>query len=374
MTLALYPARYSDGRTARVQAVRASLDTGQLLIFDDNGGPLDTWPLDEVRLLGEPDDDGIVRVCRADGDARLTIGDAQFLASLKAAARNLRRPVSRPSVRGRRIVLWTVGAVLSVGLFFFVIVPFFAREAVRLIPPTLEARIGAVSVEQVIELLADKESKRQGKALCQTPEGKAMLDRIVAALSQHAKLPYPLVVQIVNSKHVNALALPGGQILMLRGLIDFALHPHEIAGILAHEIAHIEFRHPFQIAIERTSGALMVGLLFGDAVSFSVVGAAVSTLVQGYYSRDMEAQADERGLELMRAAGFTTAPLAGFFDRVAKREAALPSIFSVLSTHPDSGGRAARTRGASSASDQPLLPIMPHGEWREWLALRRVCE
>jgi Zn-dependent protease with chaperone function len=361
-----YPARYSDGRTAAAHQVRVALDTADLTIVTEEATQIDRWPTAEIRLVGEPDDEGAVRLCRDGGDARLTIDNRDLIARLTAQARNLRRPASRAHVRGRRIALWAGGAAASVALFFFVVVPYFAHEIVRLTPAIFEARAGAAMADVVIGLLADAEPKRQGKSLCEHADGQAALRRMTAALAAPTSLAAPPVVRVVNSKHRNAFALPGGQVLVLRGIIEFASGPNEIAGVLAHELAHIEHRHPLQIAIERTSGAFVIGLLFGDAVGFSVAGTAASAMLQGYYSREMEAEADARGLALMQAAGFTTTALGEFFERLALQEPALPGIFSALSTHPDTGERAARARAARTGGGAALSAA-------EWQALRGIC-
>lgn len=366
MTEALYSARYSDGRTAAIHLVRVSLGPQGLEIYAEDGGSLDLWPNDDIRLVGVPDEDGTVRLGRESSDARLTVSHLEFVTRLKAQATRLRRPPVPPHVRGRRIALWAGGAAASVALFFFVIVPHFAHEIVRLTPTTFEARAGAAMADAVIGLLADTEPKRQGKSLCERADGQVALRQMTAALAAPARLSAPPVVRVVNSKHRNAFALPGGQVLVLRGLIEFAFGPNEIAGVLAHELAHIEHRHPLQIAIERTSGAFVIGLLFGDAVGFSVVGTAASAMLQGYYSREMEAEADERGLALMQAAGFRTTALGEFFERLARQEPALPGIFSALSTHPDTGERAARARAAGTAGGAALSAA-------EWQALRGIC-
>lgn len=366
MTAALYPARYSDGRTAAMRLVRAALDDSRLSVVDESGGLLDAWPLAEIRAVGLADSDGTLRLSRAGGDARLTVTNADFSAQLRSLCPDLHRPVSPPHVRWRRIALWTGGTVASLAVFFFVIVPIFAREVVRLTPPAVEARAGAWMSDHVINLMADTEAKRQGKAVCQRPDGQAVLERLVFTLTTHATLPAPAVVQVVNSPIINAFALPGGRVLIFRGLLEAAVHPNEVAGVLAHELGHAELRHPLQIAIEQSSGAFVIGLLFGDAVGFSIMGMTVSALLRGYYSRSMETEADDRGLALMRAADFAVEPLAHFFTRLAQREKTLPGLFSVLSTHPDSGDRAARIRAMPREGSR----AMSNGDWQ---ALSGIC-
>lgn len=366
MSEPLYPARYSDGRTAAIRSVRVSLDGPRLTIVDDAGNVMDTWPTADIRLVGAPHEDGTLRLCRGSGDARLSVNSFNFASSLEARCPDLRRPVTPSHLRWQKIVLWSAAAVAGLVVFFFVAVPLFAREIVRLTPPALEARAGAWMADYLITIMADPDAKRQGKVVCERPDGQAALQRLVSALNSHATLPLPPVVQVVNSGLVNAFALPGGRILIFRGLLEFAVHANEVAGVLAHELAHAEHRHPLQIAIEQTSGAFVVGLLFGDAVGFSAASIAVTTLLRGYYSRGMETEADDRAVALMRAADISTLSLAAFFERLSQKESDLTGLFSLLSTHPELAVRAERLRNASHRGRDALTPA-------EFVSLRNIC-
>ena len=66
---------------------------------------------------------------------------------------------------------------------------------------------------------------------------------MVARLDADARLPYPLRVSVLDHGMANALAVPGGRILIFRGLLEAADNPEEVAGVLAHEIGHVAARH-----------------------------------------------------------------------------------------------------------------------------------
>lgn len=189
---------------------------------------------------------------------------------------------------------------------------------------------------------------------------------MVARLASHANLHVPLRVRVIDSPMPNAFALPGGHVFILRGLFDLAQGPDEVAGVLAHEIAHIELRHPAEVAIKRATGAFLVGLLFGDVLGLSVLGVVADTLISAAYTRPAEADADRRGVEILSAAGVSAAPFAAFFERLAAKDAGMPDILAYLSSHPPSPERAQRARDGAHDG----VPILDDGAWQ---ALKTIC-
>lgn len=158
---------------------------------------------------------------------------------------------------------------------------------------------------------------------------------------------------VLNDKMVNAFALPGGFVYITRGLIAVAENEAEIAGVLAHEIAHVTARHTAQRMGQAQTGGLLV---FGAAVLDAAVGGggligqAASVGAQGYlagFSRDQELEADMLGLKYMTAAGYDPNALKTFFEKmedsrkldakIAGKEGQDP--YNFLSTHPRTSER-----------------------------------
>lgn len=161
-------------------------------------------------------------------------------------------------------------------------------------------------------------------------------------------------VLISNNKEINAFALPGGIIVMNRGLIDSAVQIEEVLGVLAHEVAHVERRHTIK------SLASSLGAVVGTAVLGSIVGsdaalwvARASNLVSLKYSRGDETEADKRGFEFLKNAKVSASGMIAFFTRLQEKEAALASVgsaMSIFSTHPLSRERVAALRALSEAN------------------------
>jgi Zn-dependent protease with chaperone function len=357
------PARYSDGRTAAVQAVDVELDSAGLAIRSRDGTTLATWPAGSIRRVGAAEPDGPLRLGCVGAEARLTVDDAALSRRLQARCPALGESLYASRTSSWKIALWCGGAVASVTLLLFVVVPLFARQVVHVVPASLETKAGIWTSAVLIQVLVPPD--RRGHAVCATPAGTAALQHLVSTLDRNAELPQTLTVQVINTPVINALALPGGQILVFRGLLDFAADANEVAGVLAHEIAHVERRHPLQMAIEVSSGVFLVGLLLGDAVGVSVAASLGGAMLASHYTRDMEAEADQRGLALMHAANLATAPMGAFFRRLAARPGT-PAELPLLASHPGLELRAAQILSEPAAGGPALTAP-------EWAALKSIC-
>ncbi len=339
--------RYNDGRRATAHRVTVALGRDVIAIRDADELTIARWPLSEVRWLGK------TRFAR--GDERLALADREV-------AKALRRSLPRPSRRG----LWrgfaiAGSAVAAVVMFFWIGLPLIAGQVARAVPPAWEQQSGSWMEKQVVRFFGDDR-------VCAGTEGREALDTVVERLAAASPPRLPVTVTVVDSPVVNALALPGGRIVVFRGLIDEAEHPNEVAGVLAHEMAHADLRHPTEVAIERVGGALVVSLLVGDVFGGSGFGIAAQTLLSSAYSREAERAADARALATMQAADLDAAPFAAFFERLAKGEGAMPDLGQALAfadTHPPSRERAEAMR-ASSGTGEAL-------DAAQWRMLKAVC-
>ena len=102
------------------------------------------------------------------------------------------------------------------------------------VPVSWEERLGQAAVEQLTA------SRRR----CVDPEREAAIDAIVKLLlAPRPSVPYTFRVTVVDDQTVNAFAVPGGQVILLRGLLERTRTPEELAGVLAHELQHVLQRH-----------------------------------------------------------------------------------------------------------------------------------
>jgi predicted Zn-dependent protease len=203
--------------------------------------------------------------------------------------------------------------------------------------------VDRISVEQEHKFGARMfERHKAGLKLIEGP-ALAMVRETGARLTQGS--PYQYEFYVADDKSVNAYAMPGGFVVMHSGLLALADSADEVAGVLAHEVSHVEKRHSLT-GMAKTAGLYAtVSLLIGDFGSLASAGANLLNLK---FSRDHEREADSEGLRLLVKAGLQPEPMAGFFRKMAKQGGGVPAF---LSTHP-----ASEERFAAIESAVKLLP------------------
>jgi predicted Zn-dependent protease len=181
--------------------------------------------------------------------------------------------------------------------------------------------------------------------------------------------PFEFSPRVVESATVNAFALPGGPIVVYTGLLREAESAEQLAGVLAHEMAHVTRRHGMQRIAQSLGVVAAVQLLFGDVSG--VMAVAVEVLREGAinsYSREQEHEADMDGVERLRWAGLDPRALADFFELLAKKEGQLPSVMRWLGTHPDLAQRVkdvrARAGRGGAVAREPLNIDWPEVQLR----------
>lgn len=348
-----FPGTFHDGRTAAAHPVVVRPSPAGLRIIGADGLMMAFWNTADLRADGQlPGDRGVRLRCDADPDARLILPDGEFIRTVAPAITATRR---------ERAGWWKFAAVSLVAVALLVgaaqALPTASRHLAALVPAEVEARWGAGLAEGLEEQWGT----------CHAPAGEAALALLVARVA--APLPAearPRRVAVVRQEAVNALALPGGTVLLFQGLLDDARGPDEVAGVLAHEMTHVSERHVTAAMIRGLGVGVLVTLVTGDASGTLAGGAAA--LLSGAYSRDDEAAADRGAVRLLDAAGIPAAGMADFFRRIAEREAKGGGLPEWLSTHPDPEARAAAIAAASHpAGASPALPA------EQWAALKAIC-
>jgi Zn-dependent protease with chaperone function len=175
-------------------------------------------------------------------------------------------------------------------------------------------------------------------------------DRLVAHAPVELKHPlYQYSFTPVNLKEINAFALPGGPMFVHRGMFDAAATEGEVAGVMAHELAHVLLRHGTANMSKAQNPWLQLGQMAGMIGGAMVGGAAGSAIAQGSqmglgavllrYSRDYERQADLLGAQIMSRAGYDPRALAHMFETIAKEAKGGGGAPQWLSSHPNPGNR-----------------------------------
>jgi Zn-dependent protease with chaperone function len=174
----------------------------------------------------------------------------------------------------------------------------------------------------------------------------------LAAQAPGPKFAYQF--KVVNASEVNAFALPGGFIYVNRGLLSKTRTEGELAGVLAHEIAHVALRHPTNQAskayLAEAGLGLLGGLLGGKTQSSTgqIIGAVGGFGLNSLFlkfSRSAESQADVVGTQILARAGYNPIEMATFFNFMSQQAGGDPSKFATfMSSHPAPANREARVR------------------------------
>lgn len=189
------------------------------------------------------------------------------------------------------------------------------------------------------------------------------IDSIVNRICEGSELERKSIqVHILKSADVNAFALPGGHLVVLSGLINDADSPEALAGVLAHEIAHIERKHVSKRLVKELGMTALAGMASGGAGG-EVVRQAVKTLSSSAFDRKMEKEADLKSVDYMVNAEIDPIPFSELMDHFAEDQPELLSDLSWLSTHPDSKERALYIREYAEKKDYTVKTLLYPSTW-----------
>jgi predicted Zn-dependent protease len=171
------------------------------------------------------------------------------------------------------------------------------------------------------------------------------VNRVGQNIVLHSDARVPFTIKVIDSDEVNAFALPGGFFYVNKGLLLAADNEAELAGVMAHEIAHVAARH----AVENQTKAMLAeySLLAGSIFLGGILGAVINNAAQfgallGFmkFSRSAEEEADKLGVQYMYAAGYDPNAMATMFEKLMAKNAKKPGFISkAFSSHPMAADR-----------------------------------
>ncbi|MBI2455435.1 MAG: M48 family metallopeptidase [candidate division NC10 bacterium] len=357
---------YLDGRTAARQRATIRVMRQGLQVTRDQGVAL-WWPYTEIRqtqgfYAGEQ-----VRLERGDEiPEALLVSDAGFLSGLRRMAPELATRFHDPARRRVRVTLTALAALAVIGIttaFFLWGIPALASLVAARVPVSWEERLG----QAVVEHLAPR------KKQCLDPTRTRMIDEIGVALTAPLpRQPYTFRVMVVNDPTVNAVAAPGGYIVIFRGLLERTRTAEELAGVLAHEFQHVLHRHATRALVQHASSGLLLAALTGDASGATIYGLeAARTLGALQYSRQNEEEADAEGMRMLLQAGIDPTGMIAFFQVLGQNDRTSPTLLKYLSTHPETRDRIERLKSLAAQAPTATATLLPHYDWRD---IRKICQ
>ena len=180
-------------------------------------------------------------------------------------------------------------------------------------------------------------------------EVQEYVNRIAQQVAQHSDLQVPLQLTLLQSREINAFALPGGFLFIQRGLLEAADDESELAGVIAHELAHVTARHSAKLmkratiasifyqaaqiaAVVLTGGVAGIGLYYALQYGFYGLGLVIDLKLLGV-SREYELEADQLGVQYAWNAGYDPTGFTRFFDKIAMKQGYINGV-SWFRTHP----------------------------------------
>jgi Zn-dependent protease with chaperone function len=352
VTTAGFAAELADGRSAALVPVQVMVEGDGLHIRPLRDGPPLLWPLRglQVEDLGR----GLLHLQHSTvaAGAVLSSRDAGLMAALRAAG-------VAPAGLPRGGALLRLGAIYAgalavvVGGAYAAVSP-LSRVLARRVPLQVEQQLGG----QAEALFAS--------SVCPGQELRAALDHLAKRLARpESEGPGARSVQVVNWDLVNAFTLPGGKVLLTRGLIEAAQGPDEIAGVLAHELEHVRLRHVMSAVIRSSVLSFGWAVTVGDFSGLMILDpSTMFSIANQGFSRSDERAADQGAVARLDAAAIDRRGFAGFFQRMAKQADLVPGW---LSSHPSTQERLAGLKGGAAAHTTSALSES------DWKALKAGC-
>jgi predicted Zn-dependent protease len=349
------------------RAVTVELRSRMLVVRDDSGREREIsyawlrprgggWNGDALTF--EWDEEGATAALSLHGDALRALR-ATAPEALRERLGGLARP---PRERTSPLAALWISAAALAGAAALVIVLVVTQAhrvvdaAAARIPPSWEERLGEATLTAATATATH------------WPEGEAtrLLQDLGARLAAHVESPYTFRWVLLEDKQVNAMAAPGGYVIVFTGLMDRAESAEELAGVLAHEVQHVVLRHSLRGVLRSLGWRVMLSLVFGGAGDLGTPAAAwVERLGSLRFSRQQETEADVAGVQLLQRAGIDPHGMAVFFERLAQDGREPPAF---LSTHPASEGRAKAVRESLAGTTAP--PPLAY----DWTAVQAELE
>jgi beta-barrel assembly-enhancing protease len=245
------------------------------------------------------------------------------------------------------------------------------KSGFNLFSPEQDVQIGqqsAAEAEAQLPVLRDQQVE-------------AYVNSIGRKLAQNSGGPnFPYTFKVVNASDINAFALPGGPIYINRGIIEQARNEGEVAGVIAHEIAHVALRHGTHQASKAyaaQAGISILGSVLGGRVGqntaniINTVGGLGLNALFLKFGRDLETQADVLGAQILARSGYAPADMIGFFNTLAKADSAKKTNW--LSSHPAPPDRIKRIEQEArtlKVTNQPTTNVAELNQTKSYLSSR----
>lgn len=366
-------ARFHDGQVAEVRDVgldyEALGEVGTLVIRDaGTATELSRWPAAELQTHHGRRGELLLGATGQPAGARVIVRGREDIARILATLPVLTHKQQIETGRQIRIAVTATVALAGVIVAYLYGVPVLAGRITALVPPAWERSLGDTVATQMEASLDES-----GVITACDTDPDSLANRAIARFGQAALAgsgsPFDLDIKVIKSDIPNAFALPGGRVYFFSALLEQSQSQDEFAGVLAHEIGHVAYRHGMEQLISTAGTGALIGFILGDMTGISVAAGLGATIIDARFSRDAERQADGYAALVAQRLDFNPAGLADLINRVSSDDDYARAL-ALLSTHPLTEERKA---ALELLSQQRPTGLEPPFTTAEWVAVRAMC-
>lgn len=326
-----FDATFFDGKTSQAHRVTVFFDGVSLSIRGETGGIDMKAPIMECSI--DPPLGRTKRSVRITGGALLQTDDRKAVDRLGNALGVNRswNLVHFIESHWKAVAACMAGLVLFLAAVVYYGIPYMSNRVAHSIPP----KVTASASNETLKMFDRKLLGPSALPAERQAEVEGVFREVAGALDPDRAGAYTIVFRSGKNLGANAFALPSGTIIATDELVSISGDNNELAGVFAHEIAHVKKRHALRQILQSTGIFFLISLVTGDVTSITNFAAFLPTLlIESGYSRDFEKEADrEAGLYLI-SKGPGTKP---FRDLLEKLDASHPGELKlgVFSSHPE---------------------------------------
>ena len=289
---------------------------------EDGSAHTEAWAMATLKREATSSKDTAILHDGENGGKKLVIKSEEFAKRCSPPVSAGAKMMHRFKVGGGMIVasILLFLAIILLGISF-VLFPWLVQKAAQFVPQEYEVKMGEEMYKSFI--------RSQQIDTAKTRLAEEFLRQI------DFKTSYPLHVTVVASPVKNAFAMPGGHIVVFLQLLKEISSKEELAALLGHEGAHVTLRHSTKHIFKSLSTYLLVSALFGDMSGLSaILVQQAGQLNQLSYSRELEKEADETGLETLVSNHIDPQGMLDLFNTLQKGSEKGDEVPEFLSTHP----------------------------------------
>ena len=332
--------KYFDGQSSQPQPVEVTFDSYFEELNFKNGNVEISWLL---RKISYENYGNFIEIKQEkEASEFLTIEDAKFKAQLfdylqKKDKLSIYQQLINLNFGKHLALAAAILAILALGYRFGV--PYIAEKSVALIPEIVDEKIGDGFVGKFM-----LENKQDSVKTLLLNEFATEMN-----LNNHRNLNF----RVITSSTVNAFALPNGEIVIFTGILEKMNNYTELAGLIGHEVSHVNNRHSMKMLCKNLAGYLLISALLSDANGvISVIAENAHNLNALSYSRTFEYEADEQAVQLMTQNNIDPQGVLSLFKIITdESNSEKHQLWEFTQTHPFTSHRIEKIQKIISEND-----------------------